>query len=434
MKKLSVFQIVLLATFGSLAVAGVLIFAIASSGAGANTGVGPVTIWGTLGGNEFKDMLRNATDADSSLSSVTYVQQDEPTYQQNLTKALASGTGPDLFIIRQDYAVADAGEIAPIPYTSFPKTQFQSLFVSAANPFLSPDGVLAIPILSDPLVLYWNEDLLSSNGFSQPPQYWDQLFNMSKTMTRKTDAGSITSATIDFGEYTNVDNAKDIIAMLILQAGGTITAYDDTGRLLSSLLKKTPDGTNAGETALRFYTEFADPSKDDYSWNRSLPDGREAFAAGTLALYIGYASEAPLIKQTNPNLNFAVAPVPQIRNAPRQLTVARVYGIAAARAGRIPLSSLVVVTSKLTSAVNIQQLSSYYGIPAARRDILATTTPNIPDLYNKSVIMGNSWIDPDTDATGSLFQSMIEDTTSGAVLINEAISRADSQMNHIIGL
>ena len=290
MKKISVFQIVLLAVFGSLAVAGVLIFAIATSSANNASGIGPVTIWGTLEGNAFTDMLRVASDADSSLSQVSYEHQDEATYQQNLTHALASGTGPDLFIIRQDYAVADAGEITPIPYTALSKTQFQTLYVSAADPFLSPDGVLAIPILSDPLVLYWNKDILSSNGYPQPPQYWDELFSMSQTMTKRTDAGSITSATIDFGEYANVDNAKDILSMLILQAGGTLTRYDDTGRLLSSILTKSPDGTNAAETALRFYTEFADPSKADYSWNRSLPDARAAFAAGNLALYIGYAS------------------------------------------------------------------------------------------------------------------------------------------------
>lgn len=432
MKKISIFQIVLLAVFGSLAVAGVLIFAIATSGANNAAGIGPVVIWGTLEGNAFTDMLRTASDADGSLSQVSYVHQDETTYQQNLTHALASGSGPDLFIIRQDYAIADAGEIAPIPYTALSQTQFQTLYVSAADPFLSPGGVLAIPILSDPLVMYWNKDILSSNGFSQPPQYWDELYNMSQTMTKRTDAGSITSATIAFGEYTNVDNAKDIMSMLILQAGGTLTKYDDTGRLLSAMITKSADGTNAAETALRFYTEFADPSKVDYSWNRSLPDARAAFAAGNLALYIGYASEASLIKQTNPNLNFATAPVPQIRGSARSLTIARVYGIAAARAGRNSLNAITAI-SKLATAGNIMTLASAYQIPAARRDILATSTPGVADLFNKSVIMGESWIDPDTDATASLFQAMIEDTTSGAILLTEAVSRADSQMNHIIG-
>ena len=297
MKKLSGFQLTLLAVFGACAVAGVLIFAIATSTAKSST-VGPVTIWGTVDGPTFTSMIQNAANTYPALSQVTYVQKNSTTYTTDLTAALAAGSGPDLFMMTQDRAVPDSGEVALIPFTSVSVTQFQNAFIEGANPFLVPKGVVALPIAADPLVLYWNKDLLATAGYAQPPQYWDQLFDMATKLTKRDDAGNILTSTIALGEYQNIDDAKDILAALILQAGGTLTTYDSTGKLDSTISKSGISSSEpAVETALRFYTEFADPSKTDYSWNGSLPKASQDFAQGNLGLYVGYASEEPLIKQ-----------------------------------------------------------------------------------------------------------------------------------------
>jgi len=221
MKKLSGFQITLLAVFGACAVAGVLIFAIATSSAKSSS-VGPVTIWGTVDGPTFTQMVQNAASTYSALSGVTYVQKDPTTYAADLTAALAAGSGPDLFLMTQDQAIEDSGEVVLLPYTSFSATQFQNVFIEGANPFMVPKGTVALPIAADPLVLYWNKDLLATGGYAQPPQYWDQLYDMATKMTARDDAGNILKSAIALGEYKNIDDAKDILAALILQAGGTM--------------------------------------------------------------------------------------------------------------------------------------------------------------------------------------------------------------------
>ena len=443
MKKLSVFQITLLAVFGALAVAGVLIFAFAIGGT-TNNSIGPVKIWGTLDGNAFAAVIRASADSNPALSQVSYVQKDPATFEADLTKALASGTGPDLFLIPQNYAYKDAGEIAAIPAAQISQSQFDGTFIEAASPFFSSGGALAIPILSDPLVLYWNKDMLASGGASQAPTYWDQLFTLAQNITVKDTSGSITKSAVALGEYQNVDHAKDILATLIMQAGGQLTSLDSAGHLVSALVPKTGTGASAAESALRFYTEFADPSKNDYSWNRALPDAEQAFVAGDLALYIGYASEAPAITRGNPNLNFGVAPLPQIRSAPTTLDTAIVYGLAAARTGQNP-SAAITVAAALGTAANSDALATAVGIPSARRDVLAAaSTRAIPgelvaandickgiDPVVCSAQIAQAWIDPDPDATDALFQTMIEDTTSGAALVTQALQRADQQMSQI---
>jgi len=445
MRKLSIFQISLLASFGALAVAGVLIFAFAIGG-NSNTSVGPVKIWGTLDANAFAAVIRSAAENNPALSQVTYVQKDPASFDSDLTKALASGTGPDLFLLTQDQAYKDQSEIAVIPASAISQTSFNDTFVQAASPFFGSAGALAIPIAVDPLVLYWNKDMLASGGFSSPPQYWDEVFAMAQKMSVQDGSGNILKSALPFGEYQNVDNAKEILATLILQAGGSITGFDTSGHLVSALVPKTGGGAAAAESALRFYTGFADPSSDYYSWNRALPDAKQAFATGELALYVGYASERANIANSNPNLNFGLAPLPQIRSGTvGTMDTARVYALAASRASANP-SAAITVAAALATTANAQALSTALGLPSARRDVLSgLSQQQLPgalvssndtcrgiDPIICSSQLARSWIDPDPQATDAIFRTMIEDTTSGASLVTQALQRADQTMTQLL--
>ena len=433
MKKLSMFQLSLLITFGALAIAGVLIFSLAVGGGGSNT-IGPVKIWGTLDPAAFAVVLRQAAENNAQLSQITYEKKDAATFDSDLTNALASGTGPDLFLIRQDYALKDAGKTSVIPFSALSRAQFENTFVEAASPFLAQNGVIAVPIFVDPLILYWNKDMLASAGYAQPPRYWDELFQMAQKATKRDDSGTITKSAIALGEYKNVTNAKDILATLILQAGGEITAYDNGGRLTPALAPRVgASGAQPTASALRFFTEFADPSKDDYSWNRSLPESQKAFATGDVALYIGYASEAAVITRMNPNLNFGLAPIPQVRAMPNALNTAHVWGLAASRAGAHP-NAAITAAFLLVSADTGGALSSALGIPSARRDILSKKAQGNDEFFNKQAILAHSWLDPDPAKTAEVFRAMIENTTSGAMLVAEAVQRADQELAHILGL
>ena len=429
MPKLSVFQTILLSAFGALAVSGVLIFALVI-GSGSGTNIGPVMIWGTFDENTFRKIIRESAEQDGRLLSVTYEQKDEDKFADLLTEALASGTGPDIFILRQENAVRDAGKVFPIPYDGFSETQFRNTFIEAANPYLGEAGVLGIPLLADPLVLYWNRDMLASAGFASPPRYWDELSGMAQSITKRNEAGQVQKSAISFGEYRNVSHAKEIVSTLILQAGGLITTRDSIGRLVSVFTPR-----QAIESALRFYTEFADPSKAIYSWSRAMPESRSAFASGDLALYIGFASEYGAVARMNPNLNFAVASIPQIRSAERTLTFARVYALSVARTTRNP-SGAVQVASLLASADTSSALSNAYGIPSARRDVLTQTTPaaSNDDLFKKQAIASGSWTDPDPAKTDDVFRGMIENVTTGTMRLSEAVARAHQEIGHILEL
>lgn len=428
MKRLTIFHTVLLVVFGALAISGVLIFALAVGDDSANT-VGPVTIWGTLDEPAFTRVLQSVAEENPIFKEVAYLEKDPLLYESELTTALANGVGPDLFVLRQDYILKNSGKVIPVPQSSLSPSQFRDIFIDAANPYYSSVGALGIPIFVDPLVLYWNRDLLSSAGFVRPPSTWDELSLMSEAIVKKNDSGGILKSLVALGESKNVTNSKDIMSLLILQAGGTITDFDDSGKLIASL--RSSGDVLGAENALRFYTKFADPSNSEYTWNRSLPESRRAFAAGDAALYIGFASENSLISEMNPNLNFAAAAVPQIKGAEKKVNVARVYALAISRTARNPIGALTIASNMASREVN-KKFSEKIGIPSALRDILSEPADGNIGLFNKQAILARSWRDPDPEKTEIIFRDMIERVTAGSFGITDAVQRADEEMEQIL--
>lgn len=430
-KKISTFQLILLTVFGAIGVAGILVFALATAGGGGG-GVSPVTIWGTFDQTTIKEILRTAAEQDSRLSQVTYVQKNPATFEQDLANALASGNGPDLFILRGDEALYDEAKVYAIPYSSLSESQFQSTFVDAGDVYLTQNGVLGIPLFVDPLVLYWNSDDLATAGLAQPPQYWDQLPTMVPQLVQRDNAGNLQREAIALGTFQNISAAKDILSMLIEQAGGQIVSLNSSGQYIPGLAQGG-GASQSALSALQFYTEFANPSQTDYTWNDAQTPAEQEFAAGTLGMYLGYASEQSQIIASNPNLNFSAAPVPQVRSDTNSIDAGKVYAIAVAR-NTSNISSALTVAYLIASAPVDQALSLGLGLAPARRDVIAASTSTVADtkLFEQMALITRTWADPDPSQTGPIFQAMIEDTDSGSLKPSDAVGRASQQINNLL--
>ena len=69
---------------------------------------------------------------------------------------------------------------------------------------------------------------------------------------------------------------------------------------------------NPGLEALRFYSDFSNPAKEVYAWNKNLDNSLDMFTQGKLGLMFGYSYHLPVIKSQAPKLNFSIAKLPQI--------------------------------------------------------------------------------------------------------------------------
>ena len=426
MSKLNTFQLIVLGAFGLLAIAGFIAFSTFQATRSAS--IGSVTVWGTIDSRIVNDTIEDLRESYRDLESITYVEKSESTYIQQLVEALASGVGPDVFMLSADQTLSQSDRIIVIPYDTYSERTFKDTFIELGELFLVNDGIQAFPLTVDPMIMYWNRDIFSRSGVAQPPKFWDELITLAPAIVERTEAGQITRSLVAFGEYQNVTHAKEILSTLMFQAGTPITGRNSRGKLIQMLSGAFDGVSNPTEAALQFYTEFANPVQVAYSWNRSLPASKQAFLAGDLAIYFGFASELTELQALNPNLNFDIAPIPQSRDSKNIATFGEITGLAISKQARNPSGGFAAI-QLMTSPEFTARLSGVTGLPPVRRDVLSQRPSDAyRSLTFDAALLSRGWLDPDPRASGFIFQEMIESVTSGRERINDAVRNADLQL------
>ncbi len=427
---MSNFQITILAIFIVFLVVAILMFSgILPIGNSSPTGAsGQVVLWGTAPLSEMSKILANFNQANKTFS-VSYVEKDSATYDKDLLEAFASGTGPDVFFLPDNLILKYKNKIMPISYATLPQKTFTDTFIGEGSLFLTADSALAFPLTIDPMVMYYNTSLFDAAGIPKVPQYWDEFLSQAPQLTVKDNAGNIVKSAISFGEFGNVLHAKEIISTLIMQAGNPIVG---TGQgVLTSVLRQQTAGqtTIPAEEALRFYTQFSNPLQADYSWNKSMPNSRDAFISGKLAVYFGYASELFTLRDRNPNLSFDVAQMPQTRNAQAKLTFGKINGIAISKTSK-NITTAYTAAALLAGKDTSQLIATALNLPPVRRDLLSTKpATSYSTVFYNSALIARAWLDPDTTATTSFFAGMVNAIVSGASSISQAVTKASDEID-----
>ena len=432
---MNLFKVVILGIFGLFTVVAVLIFAgIIPLGKGdpSTTVKGEVTLWGTIP----RDMLRGPLEIfhrdNSGSFSVDYVEKREEVFDRDLVEALASGVGPDMIFLPQDLILRHNNKIFPIPYESMSARDFQNSFIEEGELYLRDEGIISLPFSIDPLVMYWNRDIFSGAGIVRPPETWDELFTLTPQLTRSDETLNILRSAVSLGEYRNIDHAKDIISLLMMQAGTPIVTMNKLGEPKSVLGESFSTLTPPAQSAVRFYTEFSNSAKSFYSWNRSLPQAKDLFIAGDLAIYFGYASEHLDIQAKSPNLNFDVAVIPQTLDADRKTTFGRVMGVSVLKSSK-NIQTAFFASFLLTGTDFIRLFTDENQLPPVRRDLLEAKPDRASsEVFNNSALISRGWLDPNPQETDTIFRNMIENIVSGQRRLSEAVSRADSELQELL--
>ncbi len=436
--KLSAFQLVVSGVCILLVMVGIAVFA--TFGGGGNSGkVGAVVVWGSVEQSTIDQALQALRRGDSSFQNVSYIQKQAGTYSTDLVNAMASGQGPDLFFVSQDQISAFADKVMVVPYSVVSQSSYLNSFIDEGQLFLGQNGALALPVLVDPLVMYWNRDIFATAGFAQPPKYWNGFLDIAPKVVVRDANGAVTKSLVAMGGWGNVLFAKQIISALVMQAGDRIitrlpTQPGGQNGTLAVVLGQTPQGAaeNPATAALRFYTEFGNPSKTSYSWNNALPKSIDAFAGGTLAVYLGLSSDYATLVARNPNLHFALAVLPQIEGNSAHVTWGQLTGVAVARSAANP-SGAFVIAQKLSSQAGVAALAQATGLPPVRRDVAQDTSASAPaSAAGQSALIAQAWLDPNPQKTDAIFQAMIESVLSGKSQPDQAVAQAAQQLQALL--
>lgn len=418
-----------MAVFGLLAVTGLILFSTFGGFGTSAKAVGTVSIWGTLPESAMSAQINSLKTGNKDYANVSYTQIPLETFDNTLANALASGTGPDMVIISQEQLVAETSKLNVIPYSSISERTYLDTYVPISQLFLTTTGTFGVPYVVDPLVLYYNRTILDSAGVASAPSSWEAVTGLSERLTVRS-GGEVSRSTIPFGVYENVGNARAIVSLLLLQSGTPITSVSTTG-LHTSLQRGATGvvGINATESALSFYTQFADPAKTVYSWNKAMPEARQAFLAGDLALYIGFASELPTLRASNPNLDFDMARIPQPQVNATRINYGRAYAFAIPKASKNPAGAFTTAIA-LTASDQVALASGNLSMAPALRTLLATpSSDKYQAVYFPEALIAKGWLSPMPSVTDSIFSAMINNITTGRKTTAEAIVTADQALD-----
>ncbi len=429
--KTSTFQTIILAVLGVAIVGAVFLFSgliKLPSSSKSNEPKGNVTLWGTIDQAEMNEVLN--TFNLGKKYQISYIQKAEENFDHDLVEAFASGEGPDLFLLPSDSVRRFGSRVVKIPYASYSERNIRDTFISETDLFVDPDGLVALPFMVDPMVMYWNRSMFADAGKSIPPMYWDEFPGLISLMTEKDDNGVISKSAVALGQFDNIAHAKDLMALLIKQTGNSITVRGPDGSILVTLGASLGNSdVYPAELAMSFYSQFSDPVKPVYTWNRAMPLDRNLFLAGKLGVYFGYASELFDLQGKNPNLDFDVAMIPQLHNQTSKQTFGKLSGLAISKFSKNQ-STAFFAAKALTEGPIQTSVSNVFLTPPIRRDLLSMppANPYAVTFYNSALIAGG-WIDPNPLETKKIFSDMLDNILTNSLSIKSAIGNAGEQMN-----
>ena len=166
--KIRPFEIFLIAIFAIAGIGG-LIYLSTIKNAGsteAKTYGASVSIWGTFEAGPINEVFNNISSTDEDFKVVSYRYIDERSFANELLNAIAEGNPPDLVLLPHPLFTMFRSKLMVIPAETLSERDFRSFYIDGAEIFARLDGMYAIPLAVDPLVLYWNKDLFSNVGLA----------------------------------------------------------------------------------------------------------------------------------------------------------------------------------------------------------------------------------------------------------------------------
>ncbi len=228
---------IILGIFVFFLIVGVFIFATYGTSKESQDAV-QIGVWGTLPATDVAGVLNSIKDKyrNQAIPSITYTEIKKENFELTLTEALADGIGPDVVLIPSDLMIVNQKRLTTVGFELMSPREFKDSFIEGSEILLTSTGALGVPLIVDPLVMYWNRDILTAKGIARAPITWEEMLSIIDRLTERREDRSIIKSAIAFGDFTNIQYAKDIMIMLITQAGGQMIGRDNTDRLVNLFL------------------------------------------------------------------------------------------------------------------------------------------------------------------------------------------------------
>lgn len=441
-------------------------------------------VWGLFDESAvYADLIEKYKTFNPYIEDIKYRKFTPDTYKQDLLEALASGQGPDIFLIGNNWLPSFENKLAPVTGAITTEQEMRSNFVGVVfDDFMSNGQMYGAPLSVDSLALYYNKDMLNAVGIPLPPKTWAELNEAVKKITRINATGDIVQSGVAMGTAKNVNRPMDIFTLLMMQNGIELPKVANQRITLDQgIIGANGQTVQAGADALGYYTNFAKLTLSPgnvpnplATWNFRMHNSIDAFNEGSTAMMLNYSWQAATIKNQNPKLNFGVAPVPQI-NVSKPVNIANYWAYAVAKNkmdvtvdangksivapmvtakndariheawqflkyltmknnGSLHLVNALTKTSKdfpITIDPALEYLKKTQK-PTARLDIIEMQKADpVLSPFASGNLIAKSWYKADQDAIDSILADTIDSVVRGDVSIPDALKLASTRISVI---
>ncbi|MEH7248113.1 ABC transporter substrate-binding protein [Neobacillus niacini] len=251
-----------------------------------------VNIWYYYSGKQqelFDDLIKQYNDSqDQYTIKGEYVPFADT--KKQLSIGVAGGTLPDLVImdVVDNSAFAAQGVLADITDKVEEWGKADTLYEGPLKSATYQDKIYGLPVGSNALGLFYNEELLKAAGIQAPPTTWDELVQVAQKLTKDGVKGFAVSA-------VKTEEAAFQFYPFLRSAGADYDSLDSKGAIEALKLYKTLiDNGSMG-------SEVVNATQDDLA---------RQFANGQLAMMVNGPWNIERIKGENPDLNFGISQIP----------------------------------------------------------------------------------------------------------------------------
>ena len=232
---------------------------------------------------------------------------DPGSYEDIVRERQYEDEGPNIFMIQNSWLSLQKNrdKILPAPKLMMNLMEFENTFARVTKDDLTDEdgNIYALPFYVDTLALYYDNDAFLNENLIKPPENWNEFEKYVERLTIFDKNGNLVRSGAAFGGGSNVNRSQDILMLLVMQ--------NNIGdEKIENLVSFNNEGSSA---AVNFYTDFANPEKRFYTWNENQIYSIDTFTQKKSAMMINYSHHIEnVIEKTSNNLNFKIAPIPQL--------------------------------------------------------------------------------------------------------------------------
>jgi ABC-type glycerol-3-phosphate transport system substrate-binding protein len=253
-------------------------------------------------GEAFMTQVKAAFEKDNPGFKLTLIDSPFTGFRDRALAQHQAKRLPDVLMVQVDWIAefADLGMIEALDamIAKEPKSFFDGIPTTFHQKWRGKQYYL--PLETGSVALFYNTKIFAAAGIAGPPKTWDEFADIARKVTKPENRIFATTSTLGTEPPTNM--TYDIYP-LILQAGG---------KIIDSAANKAVFNSPEGVKAIEWYVDRI--NKDKVAAPGVLSNGerekRANFASGNIAMMFEGPWGISIQKQLNPNLEFAIAPLP----------------------------------------------------------------------------------------------------------------------------